>query len=100
MLLNCSQNTKITHDLVVVCFLEISYLRNDEHFLKLKPGATELCGQFGEQRHKIIDAGDAQHYGPHGRRAHSRQTCFFSSFSPFYHDFTASSFYCVVTLSI
>lgn len=34
-------------DLLEVGFSEISSLRNDEHFLKMKHNETKLCGQFG-----------------------------------------------------
>lgn len=51
ILSNYLQNSKIdlitAHDMVSTCFLDISSLRNEEHFLKIKCNATELCGQFG-----------------------------------------------------
>lgn len=51
ILSNYLQNSKIdlitAHDMVSTCFLDISSLRNEEHFLKIKYNATELCGQFG-----------------------------------------------------
>lgn len=51
ILSNYLQNSKIdlitAHDMVSTCFLDISSLRNEEHFLKMKCNATELCGQFG-----------------------------------------------------
>jgi len=50
ILSNYLQNSKIdlitAHDMVSTCFLDISSLRNEEHFLKIKYNATELCGQF------------------------------------------------------
>jgi len=51
ILSNYLQNSKIdlitAHDMFSTCFLDISSLRNEEHFLKIKCNATELCGQFG-----------------------------------------------------
>ncbi|KAL4132669.1 hypothetical protein QTP88_009787 [Uroleucon formosanum] len=51
ILSNYLQNSKIdlitAHDMVSTCFLDISSLRNEENFLKIKCNATELCRQFG-----------------------------------------------------
>ncbi|KAL4092347.1 hypothetical protein QTP88_026868 [Uroleucon formosanum] len=51
ILSNYLQNSKIdlitAHDMVSTCFLDISSLRNEKYFLKIKCNATELCRQFG-----------------------------------------------------
>jgi len=55
ILTNYLQNSKIdlitAYEMVSTCFLDISSLRNEERFLKIKCIAIELCEQFGGNNH-------------------------------------------------